>query len=223
MDSERADTSERIRQIATRLKPLYASAVRKRGLNALDELIFTVLTQNTSDLNAERAYKALRAAMPTWEAVMNADPDDIAAAIKHGGLSNIKSARIKRVLRQIYAERGALDLEWLADLSLDAARDWLMRLDGVGMKTASVVASFALNLPAMPVDTHIHRVAKRLGLIGARIGAAEAHHLLEAQIEPQARFEFHMLLITHGRQLCRARRPLCAECPLNEICPSAET
>ena len=210
-----------IDEITAGLLPLYGSAVRKRGLNALDELIFTVLTQNTSDLNAERAYASLRAEFATWEEVMRADADAIARAIRHGGLANIKSVRIQAILREIQERRGDLDLEWLAELGLDEARAWLMELSGVGMKTASVVASFALDLPALPVDTHIWRVAKRLGLVAPKTNATDAHFELEAQVAEAERFQFHMLLITHGRKVCKARRPQCASCVLNEICPSA--
>ena len=207
--------------IIEKLSAIYGEFEQKPRYNALDELIFTVLTQHTSDLNAERAFERLRETIPTWEDVMLADQQTIADAIFHGGMSNQKSKRIKDILADILERHGQLEIEFLREYSLDKARMWLMDLPGVGPKTAAVVMAFALGMPAFPVDTHIHRVSKRLGMIEEKTTADAAHEILECKIPPGLRFQLHMQLITHGRQICKARRPLCAECPLSSDCPSS--
>ena len=208
-------------RIVDELSANYGRFVQEPRYNALDELIFTVLTQHTSDLNAERAFDQLRIAIPSWEEVMVADQDDVAKAIFHGGMSNQKSKRIKDILAAILERHGALEIDFLRDYELDDARQWLMELPGVGPKTAAVVMSFALGMPAFPVDTHIHRVSKRLGLIGEKTTADAAHEIMEGKVPPKLRFQLHMQLITHGRQICKARRPLCGECRLSVDCPSS--
>ncbi len=207
--------------IIERLVAIYGEFEQTPRYNALDELIFTVLTQHTSDLNAERAFDRLREAIPTWEEVMVADQQLIADAIYHGGMSNQKSKRIKDILADILERNGKLEIDFLRDLELEEARQWLVELPGVGPKTAAVVMSFALGMPAFPVDTHIHRVSKRLGLIDEKTTADAAHEIMERQVRPELRFQLHMQLITHGRQICKARRPLCGECPLSADCPSS--
>ncbi len=186
----------------------------------LDELIFTVLTQHTSDLNAERAYQHMRGLYPSWQDVLDAPTTDLADAIRTGGLANQKSARIQAVLRDVLTRHGRFDLEFLAALPFEDARDWLRVLPGVGPKTAAVVLAFSLGMPALPVDTHVHRVSKRLGLISEKTGADEAHGVLEALVPAADRYQFHVLLITHGRRTCKAQRPLCPDCPLSDICPA---
>ncbi len=205
-----------------KLMPLYGPIEWKPRYNALDELIFTVLTQHTSDLNAERAFDELRRRIPTWMEVIEADSKEVAEAIQHGGLANQKSVRIQMILREILERRGRLELEFLKEMEVDEARDWLTTLPGVGPKTVAVVMAFSLGMPAMPVDTHIHRVSGRLGFIRKGTSADDAHVVMEKIVPPDDRFNFHVLLITHGRQLCKARRPLCEECPLSEQCPAAE-
>ena len=210
-------------QIAERLEPLYGPVTWEPRLNALDELIFTVLTQHTSDLNAERAFKALQARYPTWPDVIAAPDTEVADAIRSGGLANQKSVRIQQILAAILDKRGEFDIQFLGQLPLDEAKAWLQDLPGVGPKTAAVVLSFALGMPAMPVDTHIHRVAGRLGLLRPGTSADDAHDVLEEIVPPDDRFVFHVLLITHGRQICKARRPLCGECPLEAPCPGSQS
>ena len=207
--------------IIEELSALYGIFEQTPRYNALDELIFTVLTQHTSDLNAERAFDRLQETIPTWEEVMVADQQSIADSIFHGGMSNQKSKRIKDILAAILDRHGALEIDFLREYSLEVARDWLMELPGVGPKTAAVVMSFALGMPAFPVDTHIHRVSKRLGLIDEKTTADAAHAIMEGKVPPELRFQLHMQLITHGRQICKARRPLCGECPLSVGCPSS--
>ena len=207
--------------IIQKLSAIYGEFEQTPRYNALDELIFTVLTQHTSDLNAERAFDRLREKIPTWEEVMVAEQQEIAAAIFHGGMSNQKSKRIKDILADILERHGDLEIEFLREYSLDEARQWLMDLPGVGPKTAAVVMVFALGMPAFPVDTHIHRLSKRLGFIEEKTSADAAHGIMEAKVAPELRFQLHMQLITHGRQICKARRPLCDQCPLSDKCPSS--
>ena len=208
-------------RIIDELVQIYGEFEQTPRYNALDELIFTVLTQHTSDLNAERAFDRLRDIIPTWEEVMNAEQQVIADAIFHGGMSNQKSKRIKDILAEILDRHGELEIDFLREYELDEARKWLMDLPGVGPKTAAVVMSFALGMPAFPVDTHIHRVSKRLGLIDQKTTADAAHAIMESKVQPELRFQLHMQLITHGRQICKARRPLCERCPLSGDCPSS--
>ena len=201
-----------------RLEPLYGPVVWEPRFNALDELIFTVLTQHTSDTNAEVAFESLRKRFPTWLDVIEAGTAEIAEAIKHGGLANQKAPRIRDILRIILERNGRLELEFLESMPLEVARAWLLSLPGVGKKTVGVVLNFALGMPAMPVDTHIYRVARRLGLIGLKTNVDNAHDIMEAQIDPDDVFRYHVLLITHGRRGCKAQRPLCGECALAELC-----
>ena len=217
MVNRRLDSGEIISRLAER----YGLFEQVPRYDALDELIFTVLTQHTSDLNAGRAFDRLRELIPSWRAVMAAPDAEIAAAIHHGGMANQKSVRIKAILCAIDADRGELSIDFLREWELEDARRWLMALPGVGPKTAAVVMSFALGMPAFPVDTHIHRVSLRLGLIPPRTTADAAHALMESATPEGDRFQLHMQLITHGRQVCKARRPLCDVCVLNAECPSS--
>ncbi len=187
-------------------------------IDPLDELINTVLSQNTNDLNRDRAYRAVRAKFPTWEAVRDAPPPHVIAAIKVAGLANQKGPRIQKILRRITAERGELDLNFLRDWSTEDAKAWLTSLDGVGPKTASIVLLFALGKPAFPVDTHIHRVTGRLGLIPPKTSADKAHEILEDLVPPEWSHSFHLNVIEHGRQVCKAQRPLCERCGLQKYC-----
>ena len=187
----------------------------------IEELVFTILSQHTSDLNAFKAYDKLTEVFGSWEAVIQGDEGDIAAAIRIGGLSKVKAPRIKAVLRDIRDRCGGLDLSFLREMPLEDAKAWLKELPGVGPKTAAIVLCFALGMPAMPVDTHIYRVSKRLGLIDAQVTAEQAHDILEASVAPEQVFALHVYLITHGRQVCKARRPLCDRCVLSGGCPSA--
>ncbi len=189
--------------------------------DAVSELVFTILSQHNSDVNAFRAYDSLRDAFGDWERVADADSDHIARVIWNGGLSRIKAPRIKAVLQDIRERRGSLDLDFLGEMPLEEAKQWLRELPGVGPKTAAIVLSFALGMPAMPVDTHIHRVSRRLGLIGPKVTADQAHDILESSVPPERVFALHVHIIAHGRQVCRARRPMCDRCVLSERCPSA--
>jgi endonuclease-3 len=184
----------------------------------LDELIDCILSQSTTDANRDRAFAALKAAFPSWEVVMNAPTDAVIAAIKPAGLANQKAPRIQNVLRRIADERGTLSIDFLGELPLEEARQWLVSLEGVGPKTAAIVLCFAFNRPAFPVDTHIHRVGQRIGFLPQGISADKAHPLMEAIIPPEDYFAFHLNLIRLGREICAARRPACERCPLQTDC-----
>ena len=184
----------------------------------LNVLVQTILSQNTSDTNSGRAYKSLIASFPRWEDVASADVNDIADAIRGGGLGEIKAGRIKQALREIQQKRGRLELDFLNELPMNEARDWLMQLPGVGTKTANCVFLFSLRRPALPVDTHIYRVAGRLGLIDAGTTVEKAHKLLESMVPPDRVYQFHVLMIEHGRKVCKAPRPRCYDCVLRGLC-----
>ena len=186
------------------------------------ELVYTILSQHTSDVNSERAFRALMATFGSLETIAAADVADIEDAIRSGGLARTKAPRIKAILNEVMRKVGSYDLSFLAEMPLEEAKAWLKELDGVGPKTAAIILCFSLGLPAMPVDTHIYRVSKRLGFIGPKVSAEQAHDILEPMVEPEDVFAFHLYLITHGRQVCKARRPRCADCVLAWGCPSRD-
>lgn len=187
------------------------------GRPVLDELIYTILSQNTTSANCDKAFARLRERFPVWEAVVAAHAQEIADAIRPGGLANRKAPRIKAVLEQAYAQHGDLDLKWIADVSDTEAMDYLLALDGVGRKTAACVLMFGLGRPVLPVDTHVHRVSQRLGLIG-RVDADRAHDLLAGMVPQERVYSFHVNTVAHGRQVCRARSPRCDICVIREEC-----
>jgi endonuclease III len=208
-----------------KIGPLYDTLARVYGpldwipsKDPLSELVLTILSQHTSDLNRDRAFRTMHERFPTWEEVRDAPTDDLAASIRAGGLANIKAPRIQQVLRTITEERGELDISFLNDAPMEVARAWLSGLNGVGPKTAACVLVFACGHPALPVDTHVYRVSQRLGLTGARTNAEKAHGELEAIVEPAMRYSFHVYLIRHGREVCKAQRPLCEVCPVSQWC-----
>jgi endonuclease-3 len=184
----------------------------------LSVLISAILSQNTSDVNRDQAWERLKQRFPTWESVLAADAPEIAEAIRPGGLADIKAPRIQEALRAIKWERGELTLDFLAEMGVDEAKQWLTSLNGVGPKTAAIVLLFSLGKPAFPVDTHVHRVSRRLGLIGPKTSREKAHEVLEALLPPEIYYTFHLNLIAHGREVCQARRPRCAICVLREQC-----
>ncbi len=186
--------------------------------NPLDELIYTILSQNTSDINSHRAFKMLRQVMPTWEEVHRASERKVAAAIDSGGLAKLKAARIKAILSQINREQGHFDLTFLRDLSIEEVKAYLSRFKGIGPKTVACVLLFSLGKPAFPVDTHVHRVAGRLGLVSANVSPEKAQALLESMVPPALYYSMHMNMVEHGRKTCRARAPLCHACPLFKLC-----
>ena len=184
------------------------------------EIVFTILSQHTSDRNSEQAFKRLMDAFGSLQAVAEGDVDVIAQYINIGGLARIKAPRIKEVLNLIVERLGSLDLYFLKEMPLEEAKGWLRALPGIGPKSAAVILCFALGMPAMAVDTHIYRVAKRVGLIGQKTSYERAHEILEQAVTPDQIYDFHMSLITHGRRVCKAPRPLCPQCVLVGGCPS---
>ena len=211
----------RARTVLNRLRTRYGELAPPRRSDPLDELILTVLSQHTSDVNAERAYEGLRAAFPSWTDVVRAPTGTVADAIRSGGLADTKAPRIQAILREVEERRGAFDLSFLADLSDDEARAELVSLPGVGPKTAAVVLSFSLGRDAMPVDTHVHRVTRRLGLVPPRTTAERADRLLHELVPEGLRTQLHVALIRLGREICKAPTPRCGICPLSDICPTA--
>ena len=186
-------------------------------------LVRTILSQNTSDVNSSRAFNALMSTFGSWQAIASAPVQEIAYAIKVGGLSRIKAVRIKQILNKIEEEHSCISLDFLKSLSASEAKDYLMRLPGVGEKTANCVLLFSLGKPCLPVDTHVFRVAKRLGLIDAKVSIDKAHYLLQQQVPPSKVYQFHIHMIEHGRKVCHARNPQCDSCILRNDCPSSST
>lgn len=203
------------------LKMAYGVIPLKPVLDPVDELIQTVLSQNTSDVNSGRAYAELKSRFPTWQKVLRTTESEIAEAIQSGGLANVKAPRIQAILSKIVGRRGNMDLRFLPTLPLKEAKAWLQELPGVGAKTAACVLLFSLGMPALPVDTHVLRLAKRLGLVSQATSAEKAEDILEGFVPPEKVYSFHLLLIRHGRLICKSQRPLCGQCVLNERCPSA--
>lgn len=186
----------------------------------LSELIGAILSQNTSDVNSKRAFERLASTFGSWDRVVEASPDQIAEAIGCGGLSRIKAPRIKAILEGILESRSSLDLGFLRELPLPEAKAWLRALPGVGPKTVGCVLLFALGKAVLPVDTHVYRVSRRLGLIDSRVTPEQAHQLLEEIVPSEAVYQFHLNMLAHGRRICKAQRPLCDKCVLGEGCPT---
>lgn len=208
-----------IEQILYLLKEEYGMPDKRPISDPVSVLVQTILSQNTSDSNSRQTFSALFNTFGSWENVAHADNTAIENAIRHGGLGRVKAEYIKQALKEIQVKRGRLELDFLSRLDLPEARDWLEQLPGVGIKTASCVLLFSLGMPALPVDTHILRVAKRLRLIASETSSRQAHHLLAEMVPPEAIYPFHILTIEHGRRVCQAKRPLCRKCVLKEICP----
>lgn len=207
-----------IKAILDELKIAYGYPEWRDPLPAIDELVSTILSQNTTDVNRDRAFHTLRSRFPTWEEVMAAADDEIIDAVRVAGLANQKGPRIKAVLNQIHAEIGSLDLSFLEELPLEEARDWLLRFKGVGRKTAAIVLQFSLNQPAFPVDTHIYRVSGRLGIRPLKMDIEKTHRLLEELIDPADYYAGHLNLIRLGRETCHPRQPACQTCPVRHLC-----
>ena len=209
---------KRALQIHERLLEFYGEPIWRNPLPAMDELVSTILSQNTNDINRDRGFHALRAKFRTWEEVRDAPANEVIEAIRPAGKANQKGPRIQQVLRSITQERGSLDLSFLADLPAEEARAWLMRFNGVGPKTAAIVLCFSLGKPAFPVDTHIYRVTGRIGLRPERMTVEQAHPHLEGLFPPRTYYAAHLNIIRLGREICQARRPRCEVCPIIELC-----
>ena len=186
----------------------------------ISELILTILSQHTSDTNSIRAFDNLMRVFGSMVNVSNASVLEIEDAIRMAGLAKSKAPRIKTALEKVHQHTGSYDLSFLGEMSMEEAKVWLKQIPGVGPKTAAIVLCFSFGMPAMPVDTHIYRVSKRLGFIGTKVSADQAHEILEDMVSDEDVFAFHMLLINHGRRVCKALRPRCDQCVLAWGCPS---
>ncbi len=200
------------------LLKVFGEPIWRNPLPPIDELVSTILSQNTNDVNRDRAFEGLRAKFPTWEDVRDAQEKDVIDAIRPAGLANQKGPRMQQVLKAITEERGSLDLTFLADLPLEEARSWLTKFNGVGPKTAAIVLCFSLNRPAFPVDTHVYRVTGRIGLRPEKLTVEQAHPYLENVFPPETYYAAHLNIIRLGREICNARKPLCMNCPVVKLC-----
>lgn len=212
------DLKKRAIKIHEALLKAFGEPIWRNPLPAIDELVSTILSQNTNDVNRDRAFEALRAKFPTWESVRDAKEKDVIDAIRPAGLANQKGPRIQQVLKEITKERGALDLQFLADMPLEEARNWLTKFNGVGPKTAAIVLCFSLGKPAFPVDTHVYRVTGRIGLRPEKMTVEQAHPHLESVFPPETYYAAHLNIIRLGREVCNARKPMCPQCPIKSLC-----
>jgi len=218
-----------LEEIYNRLVVRFGKPVLVPDEDPLGGLVATILSQATSDVNSGRAYANLRATFADWPAVRDAETSALAASIHQGGLANIKAARIQAALQYITAQlpaSGASDetldsrfAAWLSNMPITEARLALQKIPSVGPKTAACVLLFSLGLPSMPVDTHVYRITQRLGLVQARTNVNQVHELYDATTPAEMVYPLHVLLITHGRHICRSQHPRCTECPLLDICP----
>jgi endonuclease III len=213
-----APGQEGIREVQRRLRAEQGRFVPKPVLPVIDEIVATVLSQHTSDINSERAFAQLKSRFPTWDAVADAPVAMVADAIRCGGIADQKARRIQQILAAIEQREGRISLDRLNDLEDAAVETYLESLPGVGPKTAACVLTFAMGRAAFPVDTHVHREAVRLGWIPAKTTADRAHRLLTPLIPPEIRYDLHVALIAHGRTVCRAQRPRCDACVLLDLC-----
>lgn len=209
---------QRLIQVRDILRNTFGTPTWHLELPAVDELVCTILSQNTNDINRDKAFQALKARYPSWEAVRDADPGELEFVIRIAGLANQKGPNIQAALRDITAERGEIDLDWLRGTDAETARKWLVGLRGVGPKTAAIVMVFALGMPAFPVDTHVYRVTGRIGLRPAELDITKTHAYMEQIADPADYGTLHLNLIDLGREICQARKPKCPICPIRHLC-----
>jgi endonuclease III len=208
-----------IRAVQRRLRSEQGPFTPKPRLPIIDEVVATVLSQHTSDINSGRAFARLKDRFPDWGQVLDAPVEEVADAVRCGGIADQKAARIQRILAAIEEREGRIDLGRLHDLDDEAVEAYLVSLPGVGPKTAACVLVFSMGRAAFPIDTHVHRIATRLGWIPAKTTAEKAYRLLTPRVPPDIRYDLHVALITHGRTVCRAQRPRCDACVLRDLCP----
>jgi endonuclease-3 len=201
-----------------RLLEVYGQPQWRSHLDPISQVVSTIISQNTSDVNRDKAFERLRVRFASWEVLRDAPVEAIEEAIRPAGLARQKAPRIKGALQFITQERGELSLDFLKDLSVDEAKAWLTQVKGIGPKTAAIILLFSLGMPAFPVDTHVHRVTQRLGLIGPKVSAEQAHAILEDLLPADIYYPFHLNIIRHGREICHARNPKCEICPLQTLC-----
>ncbi len=223
MSPSGAPSVRRIRAVQRRLRQQQGPFRPKPRLPPLDEVVATVLSQHTSDLNSERAFASLKRRFPSWEEVLDAPTEEVASAIRSGGIANQKAARIQRILAEIERREGRIDLDRMGGLGDAEVEEYLTSLPGVGPKTAACVLVFSMGRAAFPIDTHVHRVTARLGWIPAGASAERAHQLLGRLVPPDIRYDLHVGLVTHGRTVCKAQRPRCSDCVLRALCAFGRT
>ena len=211
-----------LQRILSLLRQTYGPRTPRIWGDCVGVLVDTILSQNTSAANSAAGYRQLRRRFRSWNQVADAPVEEVERHIRVSGLSRIKAPRIQAILRQIRSERGKIDLQFLAQMEEDAAYDHLRRFAGVGPKTAHCTLLFAFGMAMFPVDTHIHRIAIRLGLVDQRTTAEQVSALLKPLIPPEDRYEMHVLLIEHGRKTCRAMSPKCDVCALLKMCPTGK-
>ena len=210
--------TKRAARIHQQLLEFYGEPLWRNPLPAIDELVSTILSQNTNDINRDRAFDGLRAKFGSWDEVRDGKTKDVIEAIRPAGLANQKGPRIQQVLKAITDERGSLDLSFLKELSVDEARAWLTKFHGVGPKTAAIVLCFSLDMPAFPVDTHVYRVTGRIGLRPEKMTVEQAHPHLESLFLPEMYYAAHLNIIRLGREICTARKAMCEKCPIKKLC-----
>jgi endonuclease-3 len=201
-----------------KLTEAYGEKSACQGEDPVDTLVETILSQNTTDVNSHRSFLALKKAYPDWHGLLGEEHATVAGIIRSGGLPDIKAGRILEALEFINMERGRIELDFLRGMAPAEADRWLAQMKGVGPKTRSIVLLFSLGMAAFPVDTHVHRVTQRLGLIGQRVGRERAQEELGALVPESQYYNFHINLIEHGRAVCRARRPACGACIISGLC-----
>lgn len=213
--------TRRVRALHRRLDDEYGPFEPFPHKDGFSQLIVTVLSQNTNDVNRDRAFKNLKSKFPTWDDVRRAPLRKIENAVRVGGLAHNKSIAIKKILKEIKSRYGKYTLDPIAELSMDEALDELTALPSVGLKTAACVLLFTYGKPAIPVDTHVHRLSIRLGLVKPKATAENTFHVLMKITPDELKYPFHVFLIKHGRAVCRSQKPQCGECVLSDLCPSA--
>lgn len=212
------DKRQKLKYVIQNLEAAYGIPSNTRHDDPLDELIGTILSQSTTNVNSDRAFASLKKRFPNWELARRARPSSIATAIKSGGLANVKSVVIKNILNEILTRHGNLELSFLKTIPVEEARQFLVLLKGVGPKTAACVLLFSCHRDVFPMDTHIFRITRRLGLLPEKISDEQAHKLMETLIPPKKHYSLHINLIVHGRKVCLPRNPKCGECALIEQC-----
>jgi endonuclease-3 len=214
---------KRARAVNLVLTSAYGRKELRTGGDPLDTLVETILSQNTSDLNSHRAFRSLKDRYPQWDEILDADSSEVAQIIRSGGLADIKARRIIGALNYIVAEAGSLDLSFLSERSVKEATEWLCSIDGVGPKTAAIVLLFSFGRPTFPVDTHVYRVGRRLGLVSPRASRESAQVELESLVPESEYYNMHLNMIEHGRRVCKARGPGCSECEVSRYCAFSKT
>jgi len=210
---------ERIRRINQELKDFYGEPDQPTEMSGIDYLVETILSQNTNDINRDKAFDNLKEKYgDDWEKVENADYEDLTDTVRVAGLGPTKAERIQKALKIIREERGRYTIEFINEMSIEEGKSWLTEIPGIGPKTAAIILCFHFDKPVMPVDTHVHRISKRLGLVPESASRTKSHDILEEKVPDDIKYEFHRLLIDHGREHCKAQNPTCEKGPLGSEC-----